>query len=135
MSGEPEYEATSPASSPGSASSGTPSHEAKRQRGEESPTPSMLQFSHLIGHVDAAKIFSDLEKDPRLQLKIGNRRQRRTAAQVISKGVVAELYSPPRVAKTAERLGLAPGLSLDLTTKKNDLAAAVVVDDEVGSLA
>ena len=34
----------------------------------------------------------------------------------IAKGVVSEVYSPPRVALAAERLGVSTGMSLDLTT-------------------
>ena len=51
-----------------------------------------------------------------MRLKTKNRRQRETAAQTISKGIVAEVYSPPRVAETAERLGLSPGMSFDFAT-------------------
>jgi len=81
------YEATSPASS--RASSGTPHIEPKRRRGEESPTESMLSFERLIGHIDAKVMLEELEQDPRLKLVTGNRRQRRTAAQTLAKGVVA----------------------------------------------
>ena len=69
-----------------------------------------------IGHISMKKIIEELESDPRLKLKNGNRRQRRTAKQAIARGVVSEVYSPPRIAETAQRMGLTAGMSLDLST-------------------
>ncbi|CAL1134675.1 unnamed protein product [Cladocopium goreaui] len=39
---------------------------------------------------------------------------------VIAKGKVAEIFSPPRVAAQAQVVGLAPGFSIDLETKRGD---------------
>ena len=40
--------------------------------------------------------------------------------QVIKKGKVAEIFSPPRVAAQAQVVGLHPGFSIDLATKRPD---------------
>jgi len=41
-----------------------------------------------IQHVSMKKIISELENDPRLKLKTGNHRHRRTASQAIKRGIV-----------------------------------------------
>jgi hypothetical protein len=52
---------------------------------------------------------------PELADSGGNRRQRRTRAQLNEKMAVAEFYSPPRMCAAAARHGLRGGWSLDLT--------------------
>ena len=96
----------------------------KRRRGNEGPDGSdgdeLLAFERAISHVSMKKVIKDLEKDPRLQVMSGNHRQRRTAKMEIAKGIVSEVYSPPRVAEAAKRMGLTQGLSLDLTTSDEE---------------
>jgi len=58
----------------------------------------LLHLKESLNHVDMKKILEDLERDPRMQILTGNHRQRRSARQAIARGVVAEVYSPPRVA-------------------------------------
>ena len=91
-----------------------------RRREEEDEVPSkkarMASVSKAVSHVSMKRIIEELEKDPRLMIKKGNRRQRRTASQAIARGVVSEAYSLPRIAETAVKMGLTAGLSLDLTT-------------------
>ena len=90
----------------------------KRRRGSDSDE--LLAFEQAISHVSMEKVIKELEKDPRLQMMSGNHRQRRTAKMNIAKGIVSEVYSPPRVAEAAKRMGLSQGLSLDLTTSDEE---------------
>ena len=64
---------------------------------------------------DAKQLIEELENDPRLHLKAGNHRQRRSARMSFGK-LVAEAYSPPRICARAEARGMDFGSSLDLTT-------------------
>ncbi len=65
-------------------------------------------------HIDVKEIIRKLEKDPKLQAPT-NHRQRRTAQQGKGKYDIAEMYSPPRITKTAKAMGLKDGWALDLT--------------------
>ena len=76
----------------------------------------ILKSDGRIDHVSVKAIIEELEKEPELRLKVGNHRQRRTAAQQCRKHV-SEVYSPPRICERARELGLDPGSSLDLTTQ------------------
>ncbi len=56
------------------------------------------------------KHITKLEKELQLQM-----------LKMVAEGVdVAEIYSPPRVVKRAQEIGLKPGWGLDLTTKDTD---------------
>ena len=73
----------------------------------------------MIMSVDIKRIIDEIEQDPIMKLRGGNHRQRRTASQR-SKNDVSEIYSPPRMTRIAEELGLKPGFSLDLTVDDED---------------
>jgi hypothetical protein len=88
--------------------------EAKKQRIEA--------LSAVMGTSKARRILADIEAELESQAKAknGNHRQRRSLKQQETKIFgsrvpVAEIYSPPRVARMAERMGMASGWSLDLT--------------------
>ncbi len=72
-----------------------------------------VEMAEAKQHVNIKEIIEQLEKDSRLKLPL-NRRRRRTMQQQ-GKFDVAEVYSPPRIAKTARRMGLRAGWALDLT--------------------
>ncbi len=100
-------EAAAPAENRGYNDSTTGAGAEKRQR--------LAALQQILGLSRAERIIAEIESEMKEVKVPKNHRQRRTRHQLESKMHVAEVYSPPRMAAAAERHGLRPGWSLDIT--------------------
>jgi len=110
---EPEDEAPAEEESHGYNDSTTGGTAEKRQR-----ISAIHQLFSIMERPRVRKILEDLEKEKFPNPT--NRRQRRTNGQLDIKSDLGEIYSPPRIANAARRMGLKPCWSLDLTTVDPD---------------
>jgi hypothetical protein len=81
-------------------------------------TAIVQQLFSIMERPKVRKIIEQLEQEIFKSPK--NRRQRRSRDQLEAKSHVGELYSPPRMAKAAEKLGMSACWSLDLTVMDSD---------------
>ena len=77
----------------------------------------MLNLTGRCTHADVQEIFQKLSKDMS-ERATTMRKSREVPGD--TKHHVCEMYSPPRICKTARRMNLRGGWSLDLTTRDED---------------